>query len=269
MQDAENAFAIGRAMLAAGRLEDARALLHALTVKVPAFEPAWLQLLSLEPAVASEIELLEGFLQHHSEHRFAAAFRARLRDRKLVMMLSEAKSSVTQPVDKSPQTMRLGDFLIRKNWVTSEQVEQALHEQQRLRSAGFEQRLGTILLMQGHLQVEQLATALGAALAAGFGEFGDYIVRTRVLSPDKVAMALARQSALRAEYDQDYLEELTSYYRTWRKAAGVLGRMMPAAPQRKPVPKLGEVMIDMGLLTSDQVDAILQERQQSYNALFD
>jgi hypothetical protein len=83
-------------------------------------------------------------------------------------------------------------------------------------------------------------------------------------------MALARQSALRAEYDQEYLEELTTFYRTWRKTSSQTGSMlMPPSPQRKPVPRLGEVMIDMGLLTSEQVAEILQERQKTYNALFE
>lgn len=271
MQDAADAFAIGRAMLAAGRNDDARTLLRALTVKAPAFEAAWLQLLSLDPPLSEEVELLEGFLQHHPEHRFAQAFRARLHDRRIVLMLHEAESPIVQPVpEQAPPSMRLGDFLIKKNWVTPEQIEHALEEQRRLRDAGFEQRLGTILLMQGHLQLEQLAAALGASLATGFGEFGDYLVRSRVLTRDQVAMALARQSALRAENDQEYLEELTNYRHNWRKGASRIGKMITIGqPERKPVPKLGEVMVEMGLLSEDQVEAILEERRKTYNSLFE
>jgi hypothetical protein len=266
MQNADDAFKTVRAMLAAGRHEDARVVLWALTVKVPAFEAAWLQLLAMEPSLAQEIELLEGFLLHHPHHRFAEAFRSRLRERQIVMVLSEAKAVISEPVtEEAPVSMRLGEFLIKQNWVTPEQIEHALKEQQLLRDSGVEQRLGTILLMQGHLQLDQLAVALGAASANGFGELGDYLVRTHVLTRDQVAMALARQAELRAHYDRRYLEELATYH----KSRGLLGRVVNnGPPARKPVPRLGEVVVDMGLLTQDQVEAVLQERQKTFNALF-
>src|SRR5688572_27182053 len=73
-----NTFMTARAMLGAGRREEARWLLHQLTRTAPDYESAWLQLLALEPAPQEEIALLEEFLRHHPRHRFASAFRSRL-----------------------------------------------------------------------------------------------------------------------------------------------------------------------------------------------
>jgi hypothetical protein len=159
-------------------------------------------------------------------------------------------------------SMRLGDYLIMQAWVTLDQVEEALAEQRRLRASGVEMRLGTLLLMHGHVGPAQLAAAFAATDGKGFGEFGDYLVRHHVLTPEQVGQALARQAALAAEMDREYLRQLTAYRRhrnnplmSWR-----------SAPKRKPVPRLGEVMVSMGMLSRAQVDALLQERETVFHA---
>ena len=268
----DNALAAARTLLAAGRRDDARTLLRRLMAVVPERPEAWLQLLALDPPPEEEIELLEGFLYHHPQHRFVPAFRARLEDTRIIALLGEGKSTTGQPT--TSLGMRLGEYMVQQNWVTPEQVEQVLEEQRRLREEGIDLRVGAIMLMLGYLRPEQLAVALAASSSTGFGEFGDYLVRENVLTPHQVGMALARQAAIAAEHNRAYLDALRAYRAA--EAAAAQGkrsftRMIrtPSPPKRKPVPKLGEVLVSMGLLTEKQVDSILKERQTTMEAWFE
>lgn len=257
-------FETARALVVAGRLDEAGTLLRQLIQSAPAYEEPWLQLLALDPAPAEEIGLLEAFLSHHPEHRFAKAFKARLHDIRIVAMLSEDADGAPYGAGGTGRSMRLGDYLIMKGWVTLEQVDDALAEQRRLRTAGVEQRLGTLLLMRGHVGPAQLATAFAEAEGTGFGEFGNYLVRARILTPAQVGQALARQASIAADLDRVFLAQLASYHR--KRHTSFLG--LRSAPQRKPVPKLGEVIVSMGLLTAEQVNKILRERHVAFHASF-
>lgn len=253
-----------RTLLKAGRTEEARRQLERLTTIMPQAEEPWLQLLTLNPAPQEEIALIEGFLQHHPTHRFAAAMRARLEHTRIVLLLgAPARTSTPAPVTPAT-TLRLGDYLVQRGWVTLEQVELALAEQRRLRELGLQQRLGAILLMNGQLQADQLAVALAEVSGGGFGEFGDYLVRDGLLTPMQVGQALARQAALAAAGDREYLAALAS------QKSG-LGRLLGKGrePRRAVVPRLGEVMVSMGLLTQEQVEQVLRERQRVFEASFE
>ena len=255
-------FETARALVVGGRLDEAGRLLRQLIQSAPAYEEPWLQLLALDPAPAEEIELLEAFLSHHPDHRFAKAFKARLHDIRIVAMLSEDADDTAHDANGTVRSMRLGDYLIMKGWITLAQVDDALAEQRRLRAAGVEQRLGTLLLMQGHVGPAQLATAFAETEGTGFGEFGNYLVRARILTAAQVGQALARQASIAAELDRMYLAQLASY--RGKRHTSFLG--LRPAPQRKPVPRLGEVMVTMGLLTADQVNRILRERHIAFHA---
>jgi hypothetical protein len=256
-----------RSLLQANKGGEARAVLRQLVAGAPEYEDPWLQLLALEPPVAEEIELLEGFLRHHPQHRFAQAFRSRLRDMQIVVMLAQtasAEAAKPQPEPEMAAPQRLGDYLIARHWATLEQVEQALELQRELRQAGIERRLGTLLLMMGHLNQEQLAAALADARSAGFGEFGSYLIRTGVLTPAQIGQALARQSSIAVELDQKYLQKLASH----RRMHSWIGKLAHL-PQREPVPRLGEIIVSMGLLTTEQVEQILKRREQDFHSSFE
>ena len=257
-------FETARALVVGGRLDEASHLLRQLIQSAPAYEEPWLQLLALDPSPAEEIDLLQAFLGHHPDHRFAKAFKARLHDIRIVAMLGDDVDGSAHGAGSAASSMRLGDYLIMKGWVTLEQVDHALAEQRRLRAAGVEQRLGTLLLMHGHVGPAQLAAAFAETEGTGFGEFGNYVVRARILTPAQVGQALARQAALAAELDRSFLAQLASY--RGKRHTSFLG--LRSAPRRKPVPKLGEVMVSMGLLTAEQVDQILRERHVVFNASF-
>lgn len=142
-------------------------------------------------------------------------------------------------------------------WTTAQQVEDALAEQQRLRTAKVERRLGTILLMRNYVTPDQLALALRPGLLTNQGELGHVLVKLRILPASQVAKALARQAMLAAEYDRTYLEALAAYHtnsvkryiRPWQKP-----------PTRQAAPKLGTVLVDMHLLTQSQLTAVLREQ---------
>src|SRR4051794_36014833 len=207
--DVARVLATARAMLRSGKSDEGRALLRQLIQRVPGYEEPWLQLLALDPTPAEEVELLEAFLQHYPNHRFAQAFRTRLRDMQIVLMLSERQDS-SRPDSAGPSKQRLGDYLIARNFVTLEQVERALEAQQEMRKLGIERRLGTIMLMNGHLTENQLALALAETHVTGFGEFGNYLMRSGALTSSQVGQALARQAALAAQSDRQYLESRRS-----------------------------------------------------------
>ena len=258
------AMAVIQSMLTAGQRDEAHRLLRQIIGKAPSYDKAWLQLLALDPSPAEEVELLERFLHTHPKHRFARAFQARLHETRIVVLLGDARQGT---INHGPvaRTMRLGDYLVMKGWVTSEQVEQALEEQRRLRGLGIEERLGTLLLLFGHVQPEQLAQAFAETQQAGFGEFGNYLVREGLLTAEQISKALARQAAIAADLDRQYFKELDAYQR--RPSGRWFGK--PAEkPERKPVPKLGEILVSMGVLNADQVQQALQERERAFHNTF-
>lgn len=251
-------------MVANGRKDDARRLLTRAIERAPEYEELWLQLLALEPSPREEMALLRSFLGHHPKHRYAKAFQSRLKDIEIVVMLEP--STTTPPAPAAPPApvppqLRLGDYLIAQGWVTLDQVEHAIQQQQALGNAGIEQRLGTILLRNGHLNQEQLGTALAKGRTIGLGQFGSYLVRHGILTPEQVGKALAYQAALVAEQERGYLNLMAVQRPS--------GKQSPLQPSRKPIPRLGEVMVQMGMLTTEQVEAALQERETEFNIQFE
>lgn len=267
MEDVRQGMTAARTLLQANKGDEARAVLRQLVARAPEYEDPWLQLLALEPPANEEVALLEGFLRHHPQHRFAQAFRSRLHDMQIVVMLernTNAEAPNSQPESAPVVTQRLGDYLIARHWATLQQVEQALQLQRELRQAGVERRLGTLLLMMGLLNQEQLAAALADAQSSGFGEFGSYLIRTGILTPAQVGQALAQQSAIAAQLDQKYLRQLATH----RRMQSWIGRLA-VAPDRKPVPRLGEILVSMGLLTVEQIEQILERREQDFQSSFE
>jgi hypothetical protein len=263
-------FAHARALLTTAQTAAARTLLQHLITTFPAYDAPWLQLLALDPPLLEEIALLDGFLQHHPAHRVARACQSQLQNRQLMLLLQEGAGSPPAQPQTPPQALRIGEYLVQQQWVTQAQVDHALREQRHLREAGIEERLGTLLVMYGYLAPAQLAPALSATLVKGFGEFGDYLVRSGILSQAQVAEGLARQAVVRAELYQAYLSALSAYQRAGQRAPG--RRWLDQAPEQpvwQPAPRLGEILVRMGLLTQTHVETLLEERERAFHVLFD
>ena len=124
--------------------------------------------------------------------------------------------------------------------------------------------------MQGHLQPEQLAKALAALLRPGSGEFGAYLVQRRILAPEQVGEALARQARIAADLERAYREAQAAHVEqpaSKPRFVRLGKRAKPAVmPQRQSPPKVGEVLVSMGALTSEQVATLLRERERISNA---
>lgn len=249
-----------RALLQAGQDQDARALLRQLTVLMPAADAPWLQLMTLEPALLDDQEFLKGFLRNHPRHHFARALGAHLQNLELAALLSAIQPTPAFEAAAIQPPQRLGDILISRGWTTPRHVEFALAEQRRLREAKVDQRLGTVMLMHGHVTSDQLAVALTPSVASGYSGLGSYLVRNDILTSSQVAKALARQAEIAAARDRIYLDALAA------KRPGLLSRYLGSiagAPRRQAAPKLGELLVSMGLLGVDDLRRVLHEQEQA------
>jgi hypothetical protein len=251
--EVQTALAIARAYIQAGKAEQARLLLNRLLSRYPGNDAGWLMLLATNPPADEEIAALQGMLKHHPTHRFRPALEKRLNE-----LLEEQRIlgiiEQVRPVEQLqlPPRARLGDYLVSEGWVSQKDIDNALAEQRRLTELGMEARLGTVLLMQEKITVGELGVALGAVSAFELGTFGEYLVRNRVLAPVEVAAALAHQSLNAATLNKQYLRQIGA-------AGGVrrfLGSLMPTSsdqPYQRP-PRLGDMLIQLGLLTPEEVE---------------
>lgn len=148
--------------------------------------------------------------------------------------------------------MRLSDVLISRGLVTQHQVDAALDTQSRLQGQDIDSRLGTILLVETQLTADQLAQALADAPAEGFGEFGDYLVRIHVLTREQLSQALASQATMSAKLIRKY----------GRRRFSLFGGSAHSAP------KLGEVLVGMGLFTEAQMEELHQRYESAFDASF-
>ena len=249
----------------------ARTLLMQAMATASTAEQALLELGKYALPAAEAIDLLEAFLRQHPQHPFAPALQTRLEDLRIIAMLHEGQQEARNYGQTGIPALRLGEYLIERGWVTREQVAQALAEQERLREAGTEYRLGTLLMRQGHLQSGQLALALAALIRPGSGELGAYLVQRRILAPEQLGLALARQARITIDLERAYEEAQAAHAQqpASKPRFALLGkRTQPpqVMPHRKPAPKLGEVLVSMGALTPEQVATLLRERDRIFNA---
>lgn len=250
-EQSQTAMAIARAYFQAGQKDQARVLLQRHLSRNPEDDAAWLLLLAANPPPTEEIAAIQGMLHHHPTHRFRPALQKRLEgllEEQRIVGLLESNKPKAQLV--LPPRVRLGDFLVGEGWVTRKVVDKALAEQRRLTSLGMEARLGTVLLMQEHLTVGELGVALGAVSAFELGTFGAYLVEHRVLDPVEVAAALAHQALRAANLNNQYLRQIGA-------APGVFGWIGSLNPLRSTYlhpPRLGDILVELGLLTAEEVE---------------
>lgn len=242
-----------------GRLQTvlARAMADA-----PSLEQAWSEFTRCPLAPEESIALAKEFVRQYPQHRYARAFQAYLEHMRIMAMLPESEHKADSPARRLLPPTLLGEYLVERGMVPREQVQRALAEQQRLRQVGVDLRLGTLLLLHGHLESTQLASALAALVRPGYGHFGAYLLERGVLTAEQLGHALARQAAIVAEQERDYTEALAAYERARgsKPLLTVLGRhTRPLKPERDPQPKLGDVLVRMGLLTPEHVERLLQD----------
>lgn len=256
----QTALTIVRAYINAGKQEQARLLLSRLLTRYPQEDTAWLLLLSTNPPQDEEIDAIQGMLKHHPAHRFAPALTTRLQrllEEQRIVGILEKVVATPEPLRLPPHT-RLGDFLVDESWLTRPQIDAGLAEQRRVAKLGVDARLGTVLLMQGLLEVGELAVALGAVSAFELGALGEYLVKNRVLAPVEVAAVLAHQSLHAAKLNQRYLDQRASITRR-------LG--LAKKPQPQQPPRFGEIVVQLGLLSAEEIERHAQACYRQMNAL--
>ncbi|GAC1539248.1 MAG: hypothetical protein NVS2B7_10900 [Herpetosiphon sp.] len=238
----------------------------------PTSEPAMIQLLMLDPTPLEEIAILESFLHQYPDHRFAVRFTERLSEMRIVALISELSTEAlggAPPLNSlAPRgAQRIGEFLVAGNFITLQQLESALAEQQRSTQTKTHHRLGTILVMQGFITADQLSAALSQQIRQGFGELGDYLVRVGAITAAQLKHALELQSHRAVQVEQNYQRAIQSTQsRTW--GTGLLNRRPPAPPKRPPVPRLGDILVELGVLTERQLTSLIADRDREFFALF-
>ncbi len=113
--------------------------------------------------------------------------------------------------------------------------------------------------MRNSVTPKQLATALRPGLLANHGGLGHVLVQGRILPASQVANALARQAMLSVAHERTYVEALAAYH---TNGVGRYVRRWLKLPTRQATPRLGEVLVEMGLLTQTQITTILREQTQ-------
>ncbi|GAC1539246.1 MAG: hypothetical protein NVS2B7_10890 [Herpetosiphon sp.] len=241
----------------------------------PTSEQAMIQLLLLEPTPEEEIAILESFLQHYPDHqRYATHFTERLSKLRIATQSSERSTAAPAdrrstnavtgplPIKTAPvrSGQRIGEYLIASQIITPQQLERALEEQQRGLQRGSQQRLGTILLMQGAITTDHFSAALSRQIRQDVAEIGDYLVRVGAITPVQLKNALEIQSQRNVESEQDYQRAVQSAQSP--PNADTSNRPAPPPPRRRPVPRLGDILVEQGILDERQLNGYLNDRNR-------
>ncbi len=182
---------------------------------------------------------------------------------------------------------RLGDLLLERRLVTVEALDRALEQQKR-----DGRPLGRILVESGMVREEELVQVLGAQLQLAVRAVDPLAVPEEVLRcvPRDVArefgfvpiairdgrIEIASSNLL----TRDQLDEIEARLgrpvelclTTTGDVAFAIHRCYPATPAEAPTPgkrPLGQKLIDAGVLTREQLDAILRDQRRSYRRLGD
>ncbi len=121
------------------------------------------------------------------------------------------------PFEVERRDSHLGQILLEKNIISSEQLSSALKEQRR-----SYRRLGDVLLEEGAVSSTALTEALERFVHATNGHLGDFLVQEKCISERQLKRALELQK---------------SRFR-----------------------RLGEVMVEMGMISPEKLNAVLEEQ---------
>jgi len=225
-----------------GKHAPARAYFINVLKADPRNEMAWLWLSKVMPTTEEALRCVEHLLALNPQHAKAKEARELLRVRLIV-----EEASVLKPSTPPSSTLRgrylLGEALVEAGVLRSEQLKTALAEQAKRTAQGKPERLGEILLRLKMITQEQLEAALAAqAESAVFkatddqlGRFGEFLVRRRLITIAQLQQAVVRQQALKR-----------------------IGRSV----------RIGEVLVECGYLSSTDLNRVVLEWQDHYNAAF-
>ncbi len=263
-----------RTLAQAGQRAAAKSACQDFVAQHPDSESGLMQLLVLDPTPLEEVAVLEALLHYFPTHRFAAKFEERLSSMRLVVQLTEMVPDLEVGAASGPALtqrgrQRIGDFLVAQGLITQSQLESATYEQARLHEGAQPQRLGTVLIRQGALTPQQLADALSQQIRTGSGELGDFLVERGVLTAEQLRQALERQALAASETEQRYQEALADMARQqsaqWDR--GLLQRPTKSLspPKREALPRIGQMLVELGFLTDAEIEHWLQERDRAFH----
>lgn len=199
---------------------------------------AWVWMSRLVDDVGQQRECLERALalDPHCQEARDGLENIRIRE-----VLLSARSIVVAQRPQEPR--KLGKYLIELGYISEAQLNNALAEQRATQTATRRVALGDILIRQGLLTPQQLATALVRQQRETFesdpdrvpDRLGDYLVRNGLISLEQLEAVLAVQSELRK-----------------------MGRQA----------LLGELLIRFNYLTADVVDEMVAQQRRQFFSRF-
>jgi tetratricopeptide (TPR) repeat protein len=206
--------------------------------------PAWYYMSFLIDDVARQREYLEWALKLDPNYAEAREALDQLRIRQVVA----SARSIVGP-EHRPAARKIGDYLVDQELISAAQRDEALAELARIDArtkrgtleAAKAKRLGDILLERGWLTPQQLADALvrqqrdrsrGGQRPERLGE---YLLAGALVSDDQLRAALAAQAGLR---------------------------------MRGSHTRLGELMIQGGVLAPATLNAVLEQQQQDFSSRY-
>jgi hypothetical protein len=177
-------------------------LLCQMIVADPQNVLAWLEMSKLVDDIGRKIECLERALRLEPHNRATQAGLEQLRTIQRMNPVRAAQTSLA-PLAESTATSytQLGTRLVNQGLLTSEQLDEALWEQNQRRRRGEHVRLGTILLNRGWVNPRTLARALVAQLqesrslpqARSPRFLGEYLLVQGIITPEELQVALELQ----------------------------------------------------------------------------
>ncbi len=157
--DAEAIYDRALTTLQAGQLAEAQRLLVQVIQANPRHEQAWLSLASVVPNTDQSMDCLKRVLAINPENMQARNLLDQARKEKVRQEVLAVLTGPAPAVEKEGVS-RLGKYLLKAQFITSQQLEFALSEQQKTASAKQPKRLGEILVEQGLITEQQLDQAI-------------------------------------------------------------------------------------------------------------
>lgn len=224
-----------------GNKQQARVCFIRALKRAPRNEDLWLRLSSVMPTTEQAMRCVEHLLTINPNNAQAREACEVLRIR---MLLEESSlRPATTPMSTPRQRYLLGEALIEARIITQQQLEHALQEQVKLARKGKPLRLGDILLRLKVIQPSELNAALAAQIedmpgsgdSSTTGMLGSFLVKREYVTRAQLLQALARQTEMQ------------------RRNKSVL---------------IGDVLVQCGYISREQLNRAMIEWQQQFELLF-
>jgi tetratricopeptide (TPR) repeat protein len=219
----------------ADHLDAAEEMLKEAVRANPADEQAWFLLAGVVKEVHQSLACLQKVLELNPHNEQARQWLALMQEETTSHGIGELP-----PTEAELAIPRLGTVLLERHLITREQLQSALDAQDAAAAAGEHQKIGEILVQQGAITREQLSCALVALdrlrqVASPVPRLGSYLLDHHFITAEQLQAALeAQDSAAQAGHPQ----------------------------------KIGEILVQLGALTREQLEHALREQHRDYNSLF-